>query len=153
MPPPCPLCDKLANRAQLEPGHLVCEGEASVAFLGPWQVYAGYCVVVAREHVRELHDLAPAVRAKFVDEACRVAQAIEAAFRPRKLNVESLGNQVPHLHWHVFPRSEDDPERLKAVWLALERAEADPAERRRLETGPWPRTEIVERIRHALEPR
>ncbi|MEI7686422.1 MAG: HIT domain-containing protein, partial [Planctomycetota bacterium] len=67
-----------------------------------------------------------------------------------KLNVESLGNQVPHLHWHLFPRRADDPDRLKAVWLALDRADRDLAERTRLEEGSIPRAEIVARLRDRL---
>jgi diadenosine tetraphosphate (Ap4A) HIT family hydrolase len=62
------------------------------------------------------------------------------------LNYELLGNQVPHLHWHLFPRYRDDPEALKPVWLALDRAERDPAERRRLETGPVERQETMRRL-------
>ena len=70
-------------------------------------------------------------------------------FAPLKLNVESLGNQVPHLHWHLFPRRADDPEKLKPVWLALDRADRDLAEKVRLEQS-IPRAEIAERIRAAF---
>ena len=52
---------------------------------------------------------------------CLLAQAIDLCFQPRKMNYEALGNQVAHLHWHLFPRRHDDPETLKAVWLAIER--------------------------------
>ena len=75
---------------------------------------------------------------------------METAFRPRKLNYELLGNQVPHLHWHLFPRYESDPRHLQAVWLDLARADADPAERRRLLTGPATRAETAERLRRQL---
>lgn len=144
----CPLCDKLAN---LPPDDVIAEFPHSVAILGPWQYHAGYCVLVARQHVAELHHLDDDVRREFAEEACRLSRAIEAEFRPHKLNVESLGNQVPHLHWHLFPRRADDPDRLKAVWLALDRADRDLAERARLETGPWPRAEIAARLRDRLK--
>ena len=73
---------------------------------------------------------------------CVLARAIERAFHPRKVNYELLGNQVPHLHWHLFPRYDHDPEVLKPVWFALERAERDEGERRRLETGMMDRLQI-----------
>ena len=38
-----------------------------------------------------------------------MGRAIEAAFRPVKMNYETLGNAVPHLHTHVMPRYADDP--------------------------------------------
>jgi diadenosine tetraphosphate (Ap4A) HIT family hydrolase len=33
------------------------------------------------------------------------------------MNYELLGNQVPHIHWHVIPRLANDPAPLKPVWL------------------------------------
>jgi len=35
---------------------------------------------------------------------------------PDKINLASLGNQVPHLHWHVIPRFKDDPHWPFAIW-------------------------------------
>jgi diadenosine tetraphosphate (Ap4A) HIT family hydrolase len=81
---------------------------------------------------------------------CLLARAIEECFQPRKLNCELLGNQVPHLHWHLFPRYDLDPDARKPVWLSLARAEHDAAERRRLETGPLDRTATAEEIRRRL---
>jgi diadenosine tetraphosphate (Ap4A) HIT family hydrolase len=73
------------------------------------------------------------------------------------MNYELLGNQVPHLHWHLFPRYRDDPNRLQPVWLALDRAERDPELRRRLETGPTERPATIaalqEQLRHVNAPR
>ena len=147
----CPLCDKLQRLADLPADEVVWSFPHSVALLGPWQYHTGYCVLVARAHAAELHDLPPADRHAFLDEMVTLARAIDATFRPRKLNYELLGNQVPHLHWHLFPRRADDPDALKAVWLALERAETDPAERDRLRAAPLPRPEIADRLRRALE--
>ena len=76
-----------------------------------------------------------------------LAAAIETAFRPHKMNYELLGNLVPHLHWHLFPRSADDPDRLRPVWFALEKADTDAAEKARLETGRVSRAEAVAKIR------
>jgi len=148
--PDCPLCRKLAECRELPPGEVVWEFPGSVAFLGPWQYYHGYCVLVARTHARELFHLGEAARRAYLDEMCVLAQAIDGAFRPRKLNCEMLGNQVPHLHWHVFPRSADDPEALQAVWLALDRAGRDEGQKRRLETGPLDRPATAARIRDVL---
>lgn len=118
----------------------------SVAFVGPWQFYTGYCLLMSRAHATELSGLG-SQRAAFLNEMAILAEAIESCFRPHKLNYELLGNVVPHLHWHVFPRAADDPERLQPVWIALERAKTDPAEKLRLETGTVPVAEVRERIR------
>ena len=80
-----------------------------------------------------------------------LAEGIEACFRPHKLNYELLGNQVPHLHWHLFPRHANDPEPLAPVWLALHRAETDAALKTQLLGDAAERPEIARLVRHHLE--
>jgi diadenosine tetraphosphate (Ap4A) HIT family hydrolase len=46
-----------------------------------------------------------------------VAEAVYRAFLPAKLNYELLGNSEPHLHWHLFPRRQDEPSPKQPVWL------------------------------------
>jgi diadenosine tetraphosphate (Ap4A) HIT family hydrolase len=147
----CPFCDKLAKVRELPGDEVVRQFAHSVALLGPWQYYHGYCVLVARRHATELSRLADEERRGYLEEMCLLARAIETALRPHKLNYELLGNQVPHLHWHLFPRSQADPDALRPVWLALDRAERNPAERERLRAGPVPREETVRTLRQHLQ--
>jgi diadenosine tetraphosphate (Ap4A) HIT family hydrolase len=146
----CPFCRKLTRLGELPPEELVWQFPRSVALLGDWQIYPGYCVLVARTHAAELSQLPPAECRDFLDEMCRLAAAIERAFPPRKLNYELLGNQIPHLHWHLFPRPADDADPLRPVWFTLERAKESPAEDARLRAGPLPRPAIADRLRDAL---
>jgi diadenosine tetraphosphate (Ap4A) HIT family hydrolase len=146
----CPFCTKLARLHELPYEEVIGQFTHSVALLGPWQFYHGYCLLVARRHATELSQLATDERHGYFDEMCRLARAIEVCFKPHKLNYELLGNQVPHLHWHLFPRRLDDPEIFKPVWLALERAEHDENERRRLQGGPISHAETAAMLRHSL---
>ena len=147
----CPLCRKVAAAGELPEHEVVWPFPHSVAFLGPWQFYHGYCVLVSRRHATELSELDAAERQTYLDEMCLMARAIGECFGPRKLNYELLGNQVPHLHWHLFPRSAEDPDVLRPVWFALDRAERDPAEKARLQTGPLPRAETTALLRQHLQ--
>ncbi|HVS34317.1 MAG TPA: HIT family protein [Gemmataceae bacterium] len=149
--PDCPLCRKLANLGDVPPEEFVWRFPHSVALLGTWQYYHGYCLLIARRHATELSGLDVEQRRAYLDEMCLLALAIEESFRPRKLNCELLGNQVPHLHWHLFPRYEHDAAVLKPVWLALDRAERDAAERRRMETGPQDRATTADALRRRLQ--
>ena len=36
--------------------------------------------------------------------------------KPDHMNVESLGNVMPHLHWHVIPRYKDDGRWGHPIW-------------------------------------
>jgi diadenosine tetraphosphate (Ap4A) HIT family hydrolase len=145
----CPFCRKLAEPHGWPAVDIVWQFPHSVAVLGPWQHYTGYCLLVSREHAQELSRLG-SNRTAFLEEMAMLAEAIEACFCPHKLNYELLGNQVPHLHWHLFPRSAEDPDRLRPVWFALERAGADAAEQARLETGSVSRAEAVRRLQDWL---
>ena len=149
--PDCPICKKLAALEKLPPDEVVWTFPHSVALLGPWQFYGGYCILVSRRHATELNQLPATERRAFLDEMCLLARAVEECFRPHKLNYELLGNQVPHLHWHILPRYQHDPDVLRPVWLAIERAENDEAERRRLKTGPLSRAATLETLRKKLQ--
>jgi diadenosine tetraphosphate (Ap4A) HIT family hydrolase len=135
----------VAELTQRDNNALVWHFPRSVAHVGPWQFYTGYCLLVSREHATELSQLG-AKRSAFLTEMAILAEAIEACFQPSKLNYELLGNMVPHLHWHIFPRYADDPEKLSPVWLALERAKTDEAEKQRLTTGRVPLPEVRARL-------
>jgi diadenosine tetraphosphate (Ap4A) HIT family hydrolase len=147
--PNCPLCKAVADPVRAWGPNLVWRFPHSFAHLGPWQFYTGYCVLVSRLHASELSHLGQD-RTPFLEEMATLAAAIEACFRPHKLNYELLGNQVPHPHWHLFPRAADDPDRLRPVWFALEKADTDAAEKARLQTGSVPRTEAIARLQHWL---
>ncbi|MCI0643194.1 MAG: HIT family protein [Gemmataceae bacterium] len=147
----CFFCQKLRRLAELPADEVVWEFPSSVAFLGPWQYFAGYCILVSRRHATELFQLSVQERREYLEEMNLLAHAIADCFTPRKMNYELLGNQVGHLHWHLFPRRDDDPDKLKPVWLALNRAERDAAEKTRLQAASLPRAEIAARLRAFLQ--
>ena len=81
-----------------------------------WQYYRGSSLLVLRDHVTELHHLEPEMRHRFMDDACRLAAAVDKTVQPDKLNHAVLGNAVPHLHWHLIPRYQSDPFPTYAIW-------------------------------------
>ena len=88
--------------------------------------FAGFCRVVWRAHVREMTDLAEADRAHVMRLVFAAEAALRALLNPIKVNLASLGNLVPHVHWHVIPRFADDSHFPQPVWGARQR---DPAPR------------------------
>lgn len=89
---------------------------ATAAYLNDDQFFPGYTYLILKRHATELYHLTPAERRQMIEELSRVAQAIEAVFRPVKMNYELLGNRAPHIHWHVVPRLTDDPNPRWPVW-------------------------------------
>lgn len=146
----CPFCWKVETIDEFA-AEVVWRFPHSIALLGAWQYYQGYCLLVSRRHAVELNDLAAEERRAYLDEMCLLAGAIQTCYRPHKINYELLGNQVRHLHWHLFPRYLDDPDHLRAVWLAVDRAQHEEAWRRRMETGRQERSVTMAQLRQALE--
>jgi len=89
---------------------------ASIAILAPDQYYKGYTMVVSKTHAVELYELPERQSTQYFQDMVAVARAIAAAFKPRKMNYEALGNTVGHLHWHLFPRYDSDPNPKRPTW-------------------------------------
>jgi diadenosine tetraphosphate (Ap4A) HIT family hydrolase len=77
----------------------------------PWLI-----LVPERPGIREIHELAPDDRTTLMDEIVRAQQALDAIYKPDKLNVAALGNAVPQLHVHVIARFKSDAAGMRPVW-------------------------------------
>lgn len=78
--------------------------------------YPAYCRVELLAHVKEMSDLPPPDRARMMKVVFAVETAIREVMQPDKINLASLGNKTPHLHWHVIPRFENDKHFPNSHW-------------------------------------
>jgi len=78
--------------------------------------YPGFCRVIWNSHVGEMTDLPSADRRHLMTLVFAVEAAVRSLLRPDKVNLASLGNMVPHLHWHVIPRRRDDRHFPQPIW-------------------------------------
>ena len=83
--------------------------------------YPAFCRVILNRHEKEMTDLAEPERAQLMRTVFAVERALRELLSPEKINLASLGNQVPHLHWHVIPRFGDDMHFPDPVWAAAKR--------------------------------
>jgi diadenosine tetraphosphate (Ap4A) HIT family hydrolase len=72
--------------------------------------------VIWNEHVAEWTDLAPPDRSHLMQAVAKVETVMRQLLAPTKINLASLGNMVPHLHWHVIARFEGDARWPAPVW-------------------------------------
>jgi diadenosine tetraphosphate (Ap4A) HIT family hydrolase len=136
--PACVMCGKYGGAGPL----LIAELGTSRAFLHEDQFFPGYVLLVLRRHATELYQLEAGERAAHLEEVSRVAEAVARVFRPVKMNYELLGNQMPHIHWHLVPRLPTDPDLLSPIW----RVGHQPAP-----LAPAAARERIESIRRALD--
>lgn len=110
----CELCELAVSR--------VFENDKFAVILADEANYPGFARVIWKDHVREVSDLADEDRLLLNEAVWQLELAVREVMQPLKVNVASLGNVVPHLHWHVIPRYADDAHFPAPVWAQAVRA-------------------------------
>lgn len=108
----CKICSGAWPRAD----HFIIDLGLSKVFLHDDQFFPGWTVVVFHLHTTELFHLPPAERLQLMEEVSLVAKVVAQIYEARKINYELLGNQIPHIHWHIIPRLAADPAPGEPVW-------------------------------------
>lgn len=106
----CPICTAEAEDVLLQTDNLrviAVHNEVNAP---------AFCRVIWQEHVAEMTDLLPAQRDEIMQMVYRVEAAMRQVLSPAKINLASLGNVVPHLHWHVIARFTDDANFPAPIW-------------------------------------
>ena len=100
----CMYCmeDERRNQLMIE----IAQLEVSTVFLFKEQTYKGRCNVVYKDHVKELFHLEEQELTSFMKDVKKVAEAIDKAFGPNKINYGAYGDTLHHLHMHVVPKYE-----------------------------------------------
>lgn len=78
--------------------------------------HPGLCRVVWTTHVKELTDLSAQDRNHLMHVVFGLERALRDLLSPDKINLASLGNLVPHIHWHVIPRYGGDAHYPGSIW-------------------------------------
>ena len=79
-------------------------------------LYPGFCRVIWNRHAKEMSDLSKTERQVFMDAVFCAETSLLKTLKPDKINLASLGNMTPHVHWHVIPRFKDDAAFPKPIW-------------------------------------
>lgn len=80
--------------------------------LFPWLLL----VPEVEEGIEDLHQLPESHYADVMTAIRRVSEFVSDHFRPEKLNVACIGNQVRQMHIHIVGRSPEDPAWPGTVW-------------------------------------
>jgi diadenosine tetraphosphate (Ap4A) HIT family hydrolase len=110
----CPLCEGAGGR-------LVFEGPRFRVICAAEVGFPAFYRLVWRDHVREFSELSREDRALCMEAVAAIEQSLREALAPTKINLATLGNVVPHLHWHVIARFDWDSRFPDPVWAAAQR--------------------------------
>ncbi|MCC7005386.1 MAG: HIT family protein [Ottowia sp.] len=84
-------------------------------------LFPGFCRVIWRTHCREMTDLNIEEQRYFMNIVFTSEHVLRTLLCPEKINLASLGNQVPHLHWHVIARFAWDSHFPHPIWAQAQR--------------------------------
>ena len=105
----CAICNLIE-------GHIIWSDHILRVVLLDHSDYKGYCRVELISHKKEMTDLDEALQFKIMQCVFKVEEALRKIFKPEKINLASLGNKTPHIHWHVIPRFKEDPHFPNSHW-------------------------------------
>ena len=84
--------------------------------------YPGFCRVILNRHAAEMTQIEPSERERLMQAVFATEAVLRETMQPLKINLASLGNMVPHLHWHVIPRFSDDRHFPAPIWAEPRRS-------------------------------
>ena len=110
----CVLCQ--------EPGgQLIWQGENLRLIRADEAGFPAFYRIVWNAHVAEFSDLGAAQRQHCMEAVALVEQVLRQQLQPTKINLATLGNVVPHLHWHIIARYDWDSHFPAPVWASAQR--------------------------------
>lgn len=126
----CVLCK---DELKPEEGQLIWRGDDCRVILVNDPDLPGFCRVIWNRHMAEMTDLSYGEREHLMTLVFAVEEAIRHVMHPDKVNIAALGNMVPHIHWHIIPRYQDDAFYPGSAWSkrVQETSEAALLERKR----------------------
>ena len=132
----CILCK---DELKPEEGALIWRGDDCRVILVNDPDLPGFCRVIWNQHISEVSDLTYGERELLMNLVNVVEEAVRHVMHPDKVNLATLGNQVPHIHWHVIPRYKDDAFFPGSAWSArTQQTLASTLEERRRKTLDLP---------------
>jgi diadenosine tetraphosphate (Ap4A) HIT family hydrolase len=118
--PACPLCQEAG-------GLLITQTPL-------WRVvrvedanFPAFYRLIWQSHVAEFSHLSEADALACMRAVTTIERVLLGALQPTKINLATLGNVVPHLHWHVIARFDWDSHFPNPVWGAAVRKPSEPA--------------------------
>ena len=95
------------------PAATVDETERTVAFLDAKPLTAGHTLVIPRTHAESIEEILPETAHEIMDQLRRLAPAIERAVDADATTIgfnngRAAGQEIPHVHGHIIPRSRGD---------------------------------------------
>lgn len=106
----CVFCDILQGLSNVSS---VYEDDATLAFMNIKQFNEGHVLVIPKQHIETVNQLPLDIASALFQTTVKIADAVQRTFHPEGMNIwqsngAAAGQEVPHVHIHVFPRRHND---------------------------------------------
>jgi len=105
------------------PAYTIAENEQFIAFLDIFPVKKGHVLVVPKIEVDKIFDVPDTYLSQLLLFAKPIAHAIEKVFPCNRVNMITVGLEVPHAHVHLIPTDAPDDVNLGNKKLSFTKEE------------------------------
>lgn len=89
-------------------GIKICDLDSSKLYLFKEQSHKGRVILAAKDHHADITKLSEKERDGYFADMNRVANALQKAFHPDKINIGAYGDTAGHMHFHLVPKYKDE---------------------------------------------
>ena len=112
------------------PSYKIAENEKFFAFLDIFPVQKGHTLVVPKIELDKIFDVPDAYLSEILLFAKPIAKAIEQAYPCNRVNIITVGLEVPHAHIHLLPTNTTNDMNLANKKLSLSKEELQEVQER-----------------------
>ena len=105
------------------PSYKLAENDKFFAFLDIFPVQKGHTLVIPKIEVDKIFDVPDEYLAELLVFAKPIAKAIESIFSCNRVNIITVGLEVPHAHVHLIPTTGPNDVSLSRPKLKLSKEE------------------------------
>ena len=77
--------------------------------------------IFTQEPYKEMSEVPKKIRMEILDLLDTVEKEMITYYKPTKINIASFGNYMPHVHWHIMARFEEDSYYPEPMWGTKQR--------------------------------
>jgi diadenosine tetraphosphate (Ap4A) HIT family hydrolase len=77
--------------------------------------------IFTQEPYKEMSEVPKEIRLEIYDLLDMIEKEMIPYYTPKKINIASFGNYVPHVHWHIMARFEEDSFFPEPMWGTKQR--------------------------------
>jgi len=77
--------------------------------------------IFTQDTYKEMSDVPKKIKSEIYDLLDIIEKEMLAYYKPKKINIASFGNYMPHVHWHIMARFEEDSYYPEPMWGTKQR--------------------------------